>query len=199
MNKSVFLSMLREKLSGLPEEDRNERLAFFSESIDDRVEEGLSEEEAVAALGTVEEIATQVIADTPLVTIVRKKLTPKKRLRGWEILLLVLGSPVWLSLGVALAAVALSLYATLFAVIVSLWAVFVSLLGGALGGVLGGATVALSQEMLPGLALVGAGVLAAGLSVFVFFGCKAATRGICALTKTIGFKTKRSLTRKGEA
>ena len=199
MNKSVFLSMLCEKLSGLPEEDRNERLAFFSESIDDRVEEGLSEEEAVAALGTVEEIAAQVIADTPLVTLVRKKLTPKKRLRGWEILLLVLGSPVWLSLGVALAAVALSLYATLFAVIVSLWAVFVSLLGGALGGVLGGATIALSQEMLPGLALVGAGIFAAGLSVFVFFGCKAATRGICALTKTIGFKTKRSLTRKGEA
>ena len=45
MTKKEFLSGLRKKLSGLPQEDSEERLNFYSEIIDDRVEEGLSEEE----------------------------------------------------------------------------------------------------------------------------------------------------------
>lgn len=47
MNKQEFLVKLRKGLSGLPKEDIEERLTFYSEMIDDRMEEGLSEEEAV--------------------------------------------------------------------------------------------------------------------------------------------------------
>ncbi len=43
MNKQAFLTQLRKGLSGLPQEDIEERLAFYSEMIDDRIEEGLSE------------------------------------------------------------------------------------------------------------------------------------------------------------
>ena len=47
MNKEEFLNALRSALAGLPQEDIEERLAFYSESIDDRVEdrvEGASKE-----------------------------------------------------------------------------------------------------------------------------------------------------------
>ena len=44
MNKQEFLSRLEQALSGLPAEELQERLAFYRESIEDRVEEGLSEE-----------------------------------------------------------------------------------------------------------------------------------------------------------
>ena len=61
MTKQEFLAELREKLKGLPEQDLEERLSFYSESIEDRMEDGLSEEEAVAGVGTVEEIVAQAL------------------------------------------------------------------------------------------------------------------------------------------
>ena len=48
MNKQEFLDELRKGLCGLPSEDIEERINFYSEMIDDRMEEGLTEEESVA-------------------------------------------------------------------------------------------------------------------------------------------------------
>ena len=62
MHKQEFLEQLGQALSGLPEQDRKERLAFYGEMIDDRLEEGIPEEEAVSGIGTPGEIAAQVIA-----------------------------------------------------------------------------------------------------------------------------------------
>ena len=54
MNKQAFLERLRKALSGLPPKEQEERITFYSEMIDDRMEEGLSEEEeAVASIGTI--------------------------------------------------------------------------------------------------------------------------------------------------
>ena len=50
MNKTEFLNELKDGLSGLPREDVEERLSFYGEMIDDRVEEGMTEEEAVAGI-----------------------------------------------------------------------------------------------------------------------------------------------------
>ena len=47
MNKQEFLAQLRKGLSGLPKEDIDERLTFYSEMIDDRMEDGIPEETAV--------------------------------------------------------------------------------------------------------------------------------------------------------
>ena len=73
MNKQEFLAGLQKGLSGLPQEDVEERLTFYGEMLDDRMEEGLSEEEAVAAAGSVEEIVGQVVADIPLARIAKEK------------------------------------------------------------------------------------------------------------------------------
>ena len=67
MNKQEFLSRLEEALAGLPREELMERLAFYRESIDDRMETGLTEEAAVAELGPVEEIASQILSDSVLI------------------------------------------------------------------------------------------------------------------------------------
>ena len=37
MNKEEFLNELKKGLSGIPENDRNERVTFYSEMIDDRI------------------------------------------------------------------------------------------------------------------------------------------------------------------
>ena len=110
MLKQEFLAQLRDALCGLPQCDIDERLTFYSEIIDDRMEDGLPEEEAVAAVGSVDEIFTQVVAEIPFSKIVKERIKPKRRLTAWEIVLLALGSPIWLSLGIAAFAVILSLY-----------------------------------------------------------------------------------------
>ena len=58
MLKTEFLEQLRAGLAGLPQEDIDGRVAFYSEMIDDRMEEGLSEEEAVAGAGKISDIVT---------------------------------------------------------------------------------------------------------------------------------------------
>ena len=50
MTKQEFLRALWNKLSALPSEDVGRALDYFSEMIDDRMENGLTEEEAVAAV-----------------------------------------------------------------------------------------------------------------------------------------------------
>ncbi len=171
MSKQEFLARLRNGLSKLPQHDREERLTFYSEMIDDRMEEGLSEEEAVCEIGDIDQLISQITADVPL-----EKTKSRRRLRPWEIILLVLGSPIWLSLLIAVFAVMLSLC-------LSLWAVFVSLAACALGGIVAGIGFACNGHALPGLAMIGAGMVCAGLSVFMFYACKAATKGMWQLIK----------------
>ncbi len=190
MNKQEFLVQLRKGLSGFPQEDIEERVTFYSEMIDDRIEEGITEEEAVAAVGTVDEIVKQVVAETPLAKIAKERIKPKRRLRAGEIVLLVLGSPIWLSLLIAAFAVILSLYASLWSVVICLWAVFGSLIGCAFGGVVAGGVFACSGTVLSGIAMLAAGIVCAGLSIFMFYGCKAATKGILLLTKKMALGIK---------
>lgn len=64
MNKKEFLDSLRGRLEGLPQEDIKRSLEYYSESIDDRIEDGLTEEEAVLALGSMEEIVAQIYAES---------------------------------------------------------------------------------------------------------------------------------------
>lgn len=196
MNKKRFLSELRRGLSGLPQAEVEERLTFYSDMIDDRMEDGCSESTAVAEIGPVKRVVGQILSEISFAKLVKAKIAPKKPLQGWEILLLVLGSPLWLSLVIAAVAVVLAVYTSLWAVAVSLWACFGAVIGSAVGGLVGGIILAFGSKLLSGLALVGAGIFCAGLSIFLFAGCKAATKGMCRLTKALTLGLKRWLVKK---
>ena len=193
MSKQDFLLQLRKALSGLPQDTIEEQLTFYGEMIDDRMEDGLSEEEAVAAIGTVEELAGQILADTPFTVLVKEKIRPKKKLRVWEVVLLVLGSPVWLSLLIAAFAVVLALYVSIWAVVISLWAVFASLAVCGPAGIAAGVFFAVRGKIAVGGATASVGIFCAGLAVFLFFGCKAVTKGVLYLTKKFVHGLKNSL------
>lgn len=198
MRKQDFLSALKTSLLGLPKQDVEEHLNFYSEMIDDRMEEGRTEEEAVADIGSVEEIATQIIADIPLIKIAKERIKPKRRFKAWEIVLLVLGSPIWLSLAIAAFAVILSLYVVLWSVVLSIWAVFVSLVVCSFGGVIASIVLAVSGNGLTGIAMIGAGIVCAGLAIFLFFGSKAATKGSVFLAPKIVLGIKKLFVKKEE-
>lgn len=126
MKKQEFITELHEKLSGFPIQELNERINFYSEMIDDRIEEGCSEEEAVRAVGSVNDIFQQIISEIPMTKLAKEKIKPKRRLKMWEIVILALGSPLWITLLISTLAVMLSVYVSVWSIIISVWAVFFS-------------------------------------------------------------------------
>ncbi len=196
MTKTEFLSALRLGLAGLPEKDIEERVSFYAEMIDDRTEEGLTEEEAVNAIGPVGNVIAQIAEETPLTKLVKEKIKPKRRMTGLEIALLILGAPLWIPLLIAAFAVLFALFAAFWAIIICLWAVFVSLAACGLACVAAGIGLAVSGKRMTGLALIGTGLFSAGVAVFAFFGCKAVTKGIFVLTKKVIIGIKKAFLKK---
>ena len=197
MSKQEFLVKLRKGLSGLPQDEIEERLNFYSEMIDDCMEEGLSEENAVRKIGPVETIISQIIAEVPLAKLVKEKIAPKKKWSAWEIVLLILGSPIWFSLLIAAFAVVLSLYVSLWSVIGSLWAVFGSLVSCAFGCAVSGIVLICCVKGVSGFAMIGAGLICAGFSIFLLFGCKAITNGTVILTRKMALGMKNCFVKGG--
>ena len=184
MLKTEFLECLRRGISTMPQEEIEECVTFYGEMIDDRMEEGLSEEIAVMAVGSVDEIVLQILSGRPMIT---QKEMPKKRekrrMRTWEIVLLAIGSPLWLVLLLAALSVVLALCVSLWAVLLSFWAMFASLVGTAFGVTVMGGLYAVLGNGTIGLAAISAGLVCAGLAIFAFFGCQAASKGVLWLSK----------------
>ena len=196
MTKYQFLAELESRLSGLPKDDIKERLSFFDEMIDDLVDEGLSEEQAVEHIGSVDDVVWQILEDTPITKLVKEKIKPKRRLATWEIVLLAIGAPIWLSLIITAIAVVISLYVSAWAVIISLWSVFAAFVGTSFGAMVGGTVLACLGYAMSGLFVISGGIVLAGLSIFAFFGCRAATKGIICLTKKLPLAIKKPFCRK---
>ena len=114
MNKKEFFALFRQELSGLPKEDLDERAAFYDEIINDKMDEGKTEEEAIAELGSVKTIVDQIADETSLVKLVKEKYKLKRSLRGWEITMLILGFPLWFPIALVGLVLALVLYVVLW-------------------------------------------------------------------------------------
>lgn len=192
MTKESLLMWLREAFSAYPPEEVEERLRFYEELIDDRMEEGMTEEEAVASLGSLEEVIAKMGAEMPPL----KKRKAKWHLRWWEILLLVLGFPLWLPLLIAALAVGLAIYISVWSVIASFWAVFLSVVVCSFFAILIGIGGSLFGNRMKGIALLGAGIFCFGLSILLFWGCKAATNSVLFLTKKLLRAIKNCFVRK---
>lgn len=115
----------------------------------------------------------------------------KRRLGAFEIILLVSGLPIWLSLLICVAAVVFSIYVSIWVLIISLWSVFGAAAATSFGSVFSGVVFLVRGSSLTGIFMLGAGFFLAGLSIFIFIGCKAATRGAFLLTKRIALWGKK--------
>ena len=190
MNKNEFLARLGELLSDASEVDTAPSLDYYGEMIDDLVENGMSEEDAVASIGTPDAIAFEICPDTAFKR-VTAKTKPKRSLSTTHIVLLIVGSPIWLSLLISAAAVVFSLYVSLWAVIISLCSVPISLAACALYGILSFVPYAIESDIALGAIMLGGGIACAGLSILAFIGYNALTRVAAVLTKKsfIGIKS----------
>lgn len=177
MNKREFLLALRLRLECLEKKDIASATDYYSELISDRMEDGMSEEEAVAAIGNIDVIADEIIAQTPLTKLVKAKIKPEKRRNPLTIVLLVLGSPVWLSLLIAAFAVVFSIYICLWAIVISLYAVDLALAAAGFACIVASPFAMIEGNLPVFLLSLGAGFLCAGLAVLFFYVCNKAAKG----------------------
>ena len=196
MTKNAFIAALSTKLAGLPAEDLQRSLEYYSEYIADAIEDGKSEEEAVAALGSPADIAAQILSEISLVKLAKNKLKPQRALRVWEIVLLALGSPIWLSLLVAVIAVVISVYAALWSVVASLFAATVALGAAALGGTVTAVCGLFTGQVGAGLFILGCAVSAAGLAILFVYLSLFTAKGVILLGKKFWLGLKRLVMKK---
>ena len=211
MTKLKFLLELEKQLSGLPQQDVEEHLTFYCEMIEDRVEEGLSEEEAVAQIGAVEEIASQILAQHTVeapscgeenatveefpATVEEKS---KRTIKTWELVLLIAGSPIWLSLLIAALAVGFSFFVVFWAVVISLWAMVVSLAACAVALPIAAVYFICTGYAYSGLVVIATSLVCGGLGILFCYVCKCTTKGMALVTKVAAISLIKCFRRKEE-
>lgn len=164
MSKADFLRLLERALAQLSEEERQKNLEYYSELLDDMMEEGVTEAEATAKLGSPNQIAQSILQEMPLGKLVSTRMKPKSGWTPLAIVLAVVGSPVWVPLLLATVAIVL-------AVFVSIWALGFAVVAVVLGlavAVVATPIIAIRAATLTlpvGLLLLGAGLLLLGLCV----------------------------------
>lgn len=190
MTKIDFLLELSDRLEGLNEEDREQSCQFYDEMIDDRIEEGMSEEEAVADLGSIDDIVKQIIAEIPISRIIKTKIKATRRLGVIAIIALVFGGLILLPIGISLVAAFFALYVSVWSIVVSFYAVAFSFSASGLLGIAMLVISAIRGEIYAGIFILGAGLLLAGISIPLYKICIDLARAMCRFSKYLFVKTK---------
>ena len=199
MTKQQFLSTLWDRLAGMPGEDIGRSMDYYSEIIDDRMEEGLSEEEAVRAVGPMDEVVAQIRMGTPLPKPPKANARRSRSLKVWEIVLLILGSPLWLPLSIVALAILLVVCVIIWLAVLVLYAADLSVASAGIAGLFGAFVQVFSGRLAQGAFLLGSGLACVGLAVLLFFGCNLIARGVLFLNRKMFLGIKSCFVRKGDA
>ena len=182
MTKQEFLSELERALGKLPHTEVEQALAFYDEAVSDRMEDGLSEAEAVADLGPIDEIAAQIAAETPPIPrVIARANTGSRTL---NIVLLAVFSPIWVPIALALAAAALAVYVAIWAVIAALWAVDAILVLMPFAGLAALASTLGGGMPLPGVFVFGLSLVSSGFGLVASFAVFWASKLLFQATRT---------------
>ena len=191
MTKNEFTVRLKKLLGGLPQEDIEKSIDFYSEMIDDGIEDGMSEEEAVAAIGDIEDIVINIKSENSAEMGKTEETAyeyennegisaeqKKGRISRSRLVAVIATFPLWIGI-----------VAGLFGVYIGLWGVFVGLCSAVLGfavGAVGGLIVSpvlFAASVYTGLMLVGCSLMLGGLVVPFVFVLKMLAKGLVGLFK----------------
>ncbi len=196
MNKEEFLFQLKKKLTGLSEKDINKSLDYYSEMIDDSMEDGLNEQEAIEKLGSVEDISSQILKDIPLPKLIKAKVKPSNSLKTGEIILLIIGSPLWILMLFLALLLFFILYILIWTFVLVVYAVFITFACGAIAALLNGFLLIFSSDSLQALFSFGLGLFCLGITILMFLFSYFITFKMIQLSKKILLKIKLSFLRK---
>lgn len=168
MNKSEFLNDLKCKLNFLSEEERVKTLGYYSEIIDDRIESGMSEEEATSQMESTRTIAEKLMPEgIPQRTTVEKVFDFIDTLltkHGYLFVLaiIIFSFPIWSPIAIGILTFVGIVFLIFFALI-------------ALGGIgsviaLGVAVSFITQSLLSALSALGVSMICVGFTMLIAIG-----------------------------
>ena len=125
MNKTQFCALLGNKLKPyLSPKEIYKTLNFFEEMIDDRIDEGLSEEEAVSQLGDINIIVDQIL-DEHNIGKKQIKLVWRFIPRELGFINIVLLFPAWITIFSLVASLFIVILSIIFSIVFSIIAIFI--------------------------------------------------------------------------
>lgn len=133
MSKNEFLGKLRIEMQNAGLDNISNVIEYYDEMLEDRIEDGMTEEEAVASMESIQSIVNSMKADKPMSEVVKERIkeskdkAEKKGHSALWITLAILGSPIWASLLLAFAVVLFAFYVTIWALIFAFFATTVAL------------------------------------------------------------------------
>lgn len=193
MTKAEFLLNLQNRLCFLSAQELEKAMSFYSEAIDDRMENGFSEEEAVADLGNIDEIVKNIEIELPITELVKnkvKKSRDKSDNKTLWIILTICTAPFWLPLAVAFCAIVFAIYIVIWAVIFCLYAALFSFAVTAVAGIFAGIIRGFLISPAHGLMVIGVSIVCAGLFILLIKPVVLLTKKLIQLTALIAKKIK---------
>ena len=125
MNKTQFCALLENKLKPyLSPKEMYKTLNFFEETIDDRIDEGLSEEEAVSQLGDINIIVDQIL-DEHNIGKKQTKLVWRFIPRELGFINIVLLFPAWITIFSLIVSLFIVILSIIFSIVLSIIAIFI--------------------------------------------------------------------------
>ena len=197
MTKQIFLNELAAALHQLPREERYRTLNYYDELIDDRMEDGQGEEEAVASLGDPEQIVREILGEETEEQ--ESKSTGRK---VWLIVLLILGFPLWGTLLIAGIVLLLCVYICPFIPVIVLGALAIGFLLAAILGAVGLPFLVLDVGLMAGglpagLFQLGLSITLLGLSVLCALGFYFTGKATVKAGRELWRRFRRSVSKKG--
>lgn len=191
MTKTTFIDTLRGLLQSLNEDECNKFISYYEEIIEDYKENGLTEEEVIKKIGTPQSIADNILSEQDSINI----KVPSFSSKILNIILLILGFPLWGSLLLALVLLILSAYIIIWCIPFTTGASSIAFFVAALISIIGSPFM-MADVLTVGIVQLGLGVSSVGLSILL--GCITIylSKKLVVITKKLTFKIFKSFNKK---
>ncbi len=168
-----FLTELKNRIAHLPATEVLRVLSYYSESLEDKLEDGFTEEQAIKSFGSIDEIVKNVEEEVPITLVMKDKVKTKSSGNGVNKVLIaiivVLTFPIWIALLVGAFGIAVGVYAVLWTIPIIIGSVYFSLYPIAICGIFYGFVRMFTLGVPTGLAYLGVGIISVGLAIMLFY------------------------------
>ncbi|MEG1410976.1 MAG: DUF1700 domain-containing protein [Terrisporobacter sp.] len=191
MTKATFIDTLRRLLKHLDEQECNKFISYYEEIIEDYKESGLTEEEVIEKIGSPQSIAKNILSEQDSINI----KIPAFNSKILNIILLILGFPLWGSLLLSAVLIILSGYIVIwcipFTTGVTSFAFFVSALISIIGS-----PFMMADILSVGVVQLGLGISFVGISILLGFITIYLSKEFKGITKNLTFNIWRCFDKK---
>ncbi len=163
----------------------------------DKQDEGVSEEEVIESLGTIDEIVNFTLSEIPVSKLVKEKLNLNRKLKTWEIVLLTTTSIIWVPLLFVFLVAIFLIYVCLWSGVIALGSASISCLASSLVSILGLIDI-FTSNISSGIFLIAIGMMMLGCGILLGLVTIKFSKIMIIVCKKILLKIKTLFVRKGE-